>query len=136
MNVFLHQIRSVDLIVYHFLNGYAGQWLLDRLASFEEHNNLFKGGLFLAAYAFLWFRGGADREQRRRRIVTIFAGTMLALLVSRTIADIAPFRIRPMFEPGISHIPYSISIMGNMESWSSFPSDTAAYFFALAFGLA
>jgi undecaprenyl-diphosphatase len=61
---------------------------------------------------------------------------MLALLVSRTIADIAPFRIRPMYEMGISHHPHSFSVTGNMEDWSSFPSDTAAYFFALAFGLA
>jgi membrane-associated phospholipid phosphatase len=136
MNVLLEGIRSVDLSVYRFVNGYAGQWLLDRLAAFEEQNNLFKGGLFIGGYAFLWFRSGADREERRRKIIVIFTGTMLALLVSRTIADLAPFRIRPMFDPGISHHPYSVSVMANMENWSSFPSDTAAYFFALAFGLA
>jgi membrane-associated phospholipid phosphatase len=136
MNVLVHAIGSLDLRVYHFLNGYAGHWLLDRLAAFEEDNNLFKGGLFLAVYAYLWFRICPEREKRRRAIIAIFTGTMAALLVSRTIADIAPFRMRPMYDPGIFRHAHSFSIMGNMENWSSFPSDTAAYFFALAFGLA
>ena len=131
----LHAIRSIDLNVYCFLNGYAGHRILDLLAAFEEENSLLKGGLFLSLYTYLWFRAGGDRNDRRRTIIAIFAGTILAVIVSRTIADVIPFRIRPMYAPGVIHRPHSFPITGNMERWSSFPSDTAAYFAAMAFGL-
>ena len=108
INALLHAIRGADLGVYHFLNGYAGQQLINRLAAFEEENNLLKGGLFLAAYACLWFHRGPDRENRRRETIAIFVGTMLAIVVSRIVADILPFRIRPMYEPAITHRPYAL----------------------------
>jgi membrane-associated phospholipid phosphatase len=135
MNFLLHVIGSLDVGIYTFLNGYAGNWFLDRIAAFEESNDFFKGGIFLAAYAYLWFHVGADREKRRRAVIAIFAGTMLALLVNRTIAGIIPFRLRPMYAPGLPHHPYSFPIAYNLENWNSFPSDTATYFFGLAFGL-
>jgi undecaprenyl-diphosphatase len=136
MHVLLDAIRSADLSVYHFLNAYAGRKVLDLLAAFEEENSLLKGGLFFAAYAYLWFRKGSDREDRRRVIIASFVGIILAVVVSRTIADSIPFRIRPMYEPTIFDRPHAFAIVGNMEKWSSFPSDTAAYFAAMAFGLA
>jgi membrane-associated phospholipid phosphatase len=133
MNVLLQAIRSVDIGVYHFLNGYAGNWFLDRVVSHEEAANILKGGLFLALYAYVWFRGGTDQRKRRSEIVAILTGTLLTLAVTRLIADLAPFRVRPMYFP---HRPHSFPIALNMENWSSFPSDTAAYFIALAYGLA
>ena len=136
MNILLHAISSIDMGVYHFLNRYAGNWLLDRLVSHEESNNLFKGGLFLATYVYLWFRVGPDQEERRKAIIAILTGAVLALVVNRAISDLTPFRVRPMYNPSISHHPYSFPMSLNLENWSSFPSDTATYFFALAFGLA
>jgi len=136
MNVLLHAIRTVDLSIYHFLSGVAGNWILDRLASQEETNNLFKGGIFFAMYWYLWFRIDRDRERSRRAIITIVIGTILAIIVARTIACIAPFRLRPIYDPTLAHPSYSIPLTANFENWSAFPSDTAAYFFALAFGLA
>lgn len=135
IDILLHAIRSIDLGVYQFLNGYAGHRVPDVLAAFEEENNLLKGGLFLSLYAYLWFRNGADGEHRRGVIIATVVGTLLAVVVSRTISDVIPFRVRPMYEPSIAHLPHSFAITGNMERWSSFPSDTAAYFVAMAFGL-
>jgi membrane-associated phospholipid phosphatase len=129
----LQTIRSFDLSVYHFLNAYAGNRILDRLAAFEENDNLLKGGIFFAMYVHFWFGRGPNQDKQRRAIIAILIGTVMALVVSRTIADLAPFRIRPMFGP---HHPYAFPISLNMENWSSFPSDTAAYFFALSYGLA
>lgn len=123
----------MDIGVYHFLNGYAGNWFLDRIVSHEEAGNLLKGGLFLALYAYLWFRVDTDQRTRRSEIIAIIAGALLTLVVSRLIANLAPFRLRPMYLP---HRPYAYPITLNMENWSSFPSDTAAYFIALAYGLA
>jgi membrane-associated phospholipid phosphatase len=136
MNFLLHLIHGLDVSVYQFLNLFAGNWLIDRLASYEEGNNLLKGGLFLAMYAYVWFQAGPRQEEQRRAIVAILAGTLLALALTRTIANIAPYRLRPMYDPALPHHAYSFPISFNMVEWSSFPSDTAAYFMALAFGLA
>jgi undecaprenyl-diphosphatase len=136
MNELIDITRSIDISVYRFFQAYAGQWPLDHIAGFEEDNNLIKGGFFLAAYIYVWFRKGSDQEKNRRVTIAILTGTMVALMVCRAIADLAPFRIRPMFDPAIPHASYAFEVAPNMESWSSFPSDTAAFFFALAIGLA
>lgn len=135
MNPAFQAIHSIDLRIYRFLSGFAGNWILDRLASQEESNNLLKGGILFAAYWYLWFRIGPDRESRRRSIIAIAIGAILAIVVARTISSLAPFRLRPIYDPMLTHPLYSIPVMGNLENWSAFPSDTAAYFGALAFGL-
>jgi undecaprenyl-diphosphatase len=132
----LHLIHSADLRIYGWLGGYAGNWFLDRLASQEEANNLFKGGIFFAMYWYLWFGTGPERERRRGSIVIIVAGALFALVVSRTISFLVPFRLRPIYAAGIPHPSYSIPIDANLENWSGFPSDAATFFFALAFGIA
>jgi membrane-associated phospholipid phosphatase len=135
MNLILQAIHSLDLSVYLFLNGFAGNWLVDHLASFEESDKLFKGGLFLAVYVYVWFRVDSQQEEQRRSILAILTGTLLAVVVCRAVADLAPYRVRPMYDLTIPHHAYSFPISPDLENWSSFPSDTAAYFFALAFGL-
>ena len=127
-------IQSIDVSIYTWLSGFAGNWVLDRLASHEEGNPILKGGLFLAVYWFSWFRMGSDRTRCRRVVVTAVIGALLAVIVDRTISFVVPFRVRPMFDPAVIHPPYSIPITANLESWSGFPSDTASFFVALAFG--
>jgi membrane-associated phospholipid phosphatase len=136
MNELLQVIRTVDLKIYNFFGLFAGNPLLDHLASREEGNNLFKGGVFFAMYWHLWFRVGPDLARRRKAIIAIVIGSMLAIIVARTVAYITPFRVRPMYDQTIAHLTYSIPVTVNLENWSAFPSDTAAYFFSLAFGLA
>ena len=127
-------IQSIDASIYTWLGGFAGNWVLDRLASHEEGDPIFKGGLVLAVYWFSWFRIRSDRIRRLRVIVTAVIGALVAVIVARTISFVVPFRVRPMFDPAVMHALYSIPITANLESWSGFPSDTASFFFALAFG--
>ena len=136
MNELLQVIHSIDLRIYNFFCIFAGNRLLDHLATYEEGNNLFKGELFFAMYWYLWFRVGPDLAKRRKVIIAIVVGSILAIIVSRAIAYIIPFRVRPIYDPTLAHPSYSIPLTANLENWSAFPSDTAAYFFALAFGLA
>src|SRR5207244_1362102 len=135
MSGFLQTISSVDVFIYHFLNGFAGNRLLDWFASFQDGSNLLKGGVFLAMYWYLWFGAGSDQKRRRRAIIVIVVGALLALVAARSIAALAPFRIRPMYEPRLQHHPYAFPITPNLVNWSAFPSDNATFFFALAFGL-
>jgi len=136
MSIPLQTIQNLDVAIYHFFNKFAGNRFLDYFASFEENSNLLKGGLFLAAYWHFWFRAGPDRDRRRRAIIAIVAGALFALVASRTIADLLPFRTRPMYDPRLQHHPYAFPISAVLVNWSAFPSDQATYFFALAFGLA
>jgi undecaprenyl-diphosphatase len=135
MIVLLQAIRSIDVSIYHYFNEFAGNRILDYLASFEENADLFKGALFLAIFWYFWFRPSVDQDKQRRAIVAIMVGAVLALIASRTIADLAPFRVRPMYDLHLEHRPYSLPISPRLVNWSAFPSDTAALFFALAFGL-
>jgi undecaprenyl-diphosphatase len=134
--ILLQSIRNVDIAVYQFLNGFAGNRLLNYLASFEERDMLFKGGLFLALYWYLWFRPGSDRDRRRKAIIAIVVGALFAVVASRAIADLGPHRVRPMYDLLVQHQPYAFPQSPNLVDWSAFPSDTATYFFALAFGIA
>jgi undecaprenyl-diphosphatase len=62
-------------------------------------------------------------------------GALLAVIVARTISFVVPFRLRPMYDPTVTHPQYSLPMSPDLENWSAFPSDTASLFFALAFGL-
>jgi len=135
MNEVLQAIREIDLTIYHFLSQFAGNYFLDRLAS-QAANNLLTGGVFLAAYWYLWFRPSLDRDKCRRAIIAVIVGSLLAIVVVRAVAIVVPFRIRPIYDPTVAHPSYSIPPVLDLENWSAFPSDTAAYFVALAFGLA
>jgi undecaprenyl-diphosphatase len=114
----------------------SGNWLLDRLAGYEENNNLLKGGLFMATFWYFWFQPSPERELRRRTIIAVMLGALLALAANRTIAALAPFRLRPMYDPAVGYIPPSILTPFNLEAWNAFPSDTATWFFALSVGIA
>jgi undecaprenyl-diphosphatase len=135
MSGLLKTIWSVDAFIYHFLNGFAGNRILDWFASFEDGSNLLKGGAFLAMYWYLWFKAGADQERRRTAIIVIVVGALLALVAARSIANLMPYRIRPMYDPRLQHHAYAFPITPTLVNWSAFPSDNATFFFALAFGL-
>jgi membrane-associated phospholipid phosphatase len=136
MNTLFHSIHLADMAIYRFLAGFAGNWILDSLAGKMEANYLFQGGIFLAAYWYVWFRPGQDLDNRRRSVIAVLTGTLLALIAERVVSVIVPFRVRPMFDPSVGHPAYSITLSPNFEAWSAFPSGHATYFFALAFGLA
>jgi undecaprenyl-diphosphatase len=135
MNV-LQLLYSFDLTVYHSLNGLAGKQFIDYLVNFEENTNVLKGALFFAIYWYFWISPGVGQYKRRRAILAILTGTLIALVVSRGIANWVSFRVRPMYDLHFPHRPYALPILPNLENWSSFPSDTSTFFFALAFGLA
>ena len=66
----------------------------------------------------------------------ILVGALVGLALTRALATIAPFRVRPMFEKSLAQIPLSVPPTFNFVDWSSWPCDHAAYLGALAFGLA
>lgn len=129
-------IQHFDLFLFHLVNGWCGNWALDRIVAYEERNQLLKGGLLLAAYCWFWFTPAEPRRvANRRQIVAAVIGVFIALVLARTLAAALPLRVRPMYVPDIGYRPPSLAMPMNLEDWNSFPSDTATFFVALAFGL-
>ncbi|HJS86573.1 MAG TPA: phosphatase PAP2 family protein [Acetobacteraceae bacterium] len=128
-------MHHLDLAVFHLINGGCGGWLADQIVAFEEGRYLFRA-LPLILYWWFWFSADTDRrDQHRRILVGALLGTFVALLLARGMALALPFRPRPMHELGLGYRAPLLPIARNMEDWSSFPSDTAALFFALSFGI-
>ncbi len=128
---------QTDLWVFHLFNGRTGTWALDWVAIFASRTYLFNGAIIMAAYWCVWFLPGPNQD-RRQKIVMALIGAIIALIVARAFAAIVPYRVRPLYALDIGYIrpnlPSGQNISG-YEDWSSFPSDQAALFFALAAGL-
>jgi len=135
MPVVLRFFVDLDARFYYLLCKGHGNWFLDRVASFQESNTLLKSGVFIALYWYFWFRKSAERQHRRKTILTIMGATLVGLIAARLVATVLPFRVRPLYDPNLLQFPLSFQAPTNFVDWSSFPSDHAAYLGALGFGL-
>lgn len=128
-------LEQYDLYLFHLVNRWCGHWFLDSVVNVEESLFLVNGGVVMAAYWWLWFERRGDKGNEQRRILILMAiSSFIALFLARGLADMLPFRPRPMFA-GIPYNQPSMHIFSNYENWSSFPSDHAAMYFALSFGV-
>jgi membrane-associated phospholipid phosphatase len=128
---------NLDFAVFHALNSFAGRWYgLDLFFAMEEDNNLLKGALFIAGFVWFWFQPSERREERRVAIINTLPSVFIALVLNRALAVSLPFRQRPMYDPTVPfndpHV--DVTVHFNLEHWTSFPSDTATFFFAMVAG--
>ena len=86
----------------------------------------------MALFWWVWVeRGDAGTEGRELLLFGLFA-SLFAIFLARVLALVLPFRIRPMHNPFLGfRLPYETN-PETLINWSSFPSDHAALFFALA----
>lgn len=131
----LHFIQNIDVNIYNWLSRFHGSWFLDNLATHQEANTFFKSTILIASYWYFWFREDRDQQRRRATILCIFVGTLVGLVFTRMVASFAPFRVRPIYDLSLHHQAMSGPSPTDFMSWSSFPSDHAAYLCALGFGL-
>lgn len=124
-----------DLAVFHAVNGLAGSFVLDHLVKQAEENALLRGALFLTAYWFLWFKPSPSLAERRKTLIVLLVAVIASVVAARMLAIVLPFRTRPMYTAGIGFHPTAFPVSFQLVNWSSFPSDTAAYFFAMAAGV-
>jgi undecaprenyl-diphosphatase len=125
-------MNDFDVAVLHHLNQFARtSWLFDESVS-QLGRSVFQGALFIAVLWWLWFRTGESQLDERETILSGLATTFAALMVARVLADLLPFRTRPVDLPILHvHVPYGIDPSALIH-WSSFPSDHAVFYFALA----
>jgi len=152
-----------DESVMKFVNSFSrASDAFDYLMSLLVHNYLVKGGILMTIVWWFWFwdkkdvndkeyvkdkKGRKTNQEKqetkeikqnklvRERIILTLGACLVAIFVGRLLVYVLPFRLRPLHEIGLNFItPYGIN-PNTLGSWSSFPSDHAVLFFALATGM-
>lgn len=127
-------MNGFDLAISSFINGFAHRSIrLDEFVIFVSRINLLKGGVIIGLIWWLWFQDGGVREKREALLAAMIA-SFPALAVARILSWVF-FRPRPLNEAQfLLRVPYGASA-AEWEGFSSFPSDHAVLFFALATGI-
>ena len=96
----------------------------------------FRGLVLIPLLWWIWFQPGERREQHREIVIATVVSGLLALVVGRLLADLLPFRVRPLYDTGLHlHFAHSAIADARLSSWSSFPSDHAMLWMAIATGI-
>jgi undecaprenyl-diphosphatase len=120
-----------DTVLLLGFNSLARDPRLGALIEFISNSRLLTGTVFIAVYWYFWFDTGSRNSTEARRVVLAgIAAGVLAVILARVLADVLPDRTRPLVNPPPGfRMPTHI---GDYEEWSSFPSDNAAFVFALS----
>ena len=96
----------------------------------------FKGLMLISVLWWMWFQSGERSRWRREMVIaTIFSGLM-ALFIGRALTHWLPFRVRPIYSPELhAYFATGASKDALLTSWSSFPSDHAMLWMAIATGI-
>lgn len=123
--------NGVDFTVVLFLNKFVGKSRsLDASVELLSDAFLLQGVIFVAIIWLIWFKD--RREESRIRLFMGSVAAILAVLVSRLLQLVLPFHVRPLYNPDLN-LTWPIGVgWGTLNHWNSFPSDHAAFFFALA----
>ena len=148
--------------LYLVLNGLSGRsWLFDGLVALAIDNDLVKAAPVAAAFVFAWYRRSDDAQVRSRRaLLATLASILFVLAATKMVANTVflprPFILsQPTYQlqgdrltesprlayrvprEGFSHDRFERLRQGDIEEndLASFPSDHAAFFFALSLGI-
>lgn len=126
-------ITQLDRSLLIAINGFAHHsYLLDKTAVELLYADFWKGGFFFVFLWWLWFKDSEDPLQDRMVVVRIGTGLFMAMVIARAMQSLLPGRVRPIHEATLHlAIPFT-GTQDVLEHWSSFPSDHAVVFFAMA----
>jgi len=124
---------GLDARVSAALNAYVGRsWTLDTFCVLVASNFLFKGAWVVALYPWAWFQGDEKDRGPRALLVSGLLAAVASVPLSRVIGGLLPFRERPIRNP-LLHLHLAAGLAPDtLLHWTSFPSDHAALFAALA----
>jgi undecaprenyl-diphosphatase len=95
-----------------------------------------KGLVLITAIWWIWLAPSEHRKSNREIVIATIVSGLLALLIGRLMAHYLPFRIRPIDDPSVHlHFPEATYTESTLRFWSSFPSDHAMMWGAIATGV-
>lgn len=126
-------MNGFDAGIISFINGYAHHSrTFDAIISLLGENSLLKGGVITGLIWWAWFRPSSDKPRDRQFLVFGMIACFFSLFIARSLAHALPYRERPLHMASLHfQVPYGTDDT-TLINWSSFPSDHAALFFALA----
>lgn len=129
-------MNGIDRAIIEALNHFAREsYTFDSAVVLLGHYQLAKGGLFMGLMWWAWFRGGAHERSTREMVLVTVVAAVAAVLLTRGLAQVLPFRDRPLHTAGFNFTyPYTLED-DILDNWSAFPSDHAGLFVALVVGL-
>jgi membrane-associated phospholipid phosphatase len=128
-------MAGLDFGIARFFNSLIGRSvILDMIMTLGLLVELHSALLF-PLFVWFWFHESPQQKERRVSILSSVIGILTSSLAVRAAAVLHPFVKRPVYTPEL-HLTWPYSVSPNaLDTWSSFPSDTAAYFFAVAIAL-
>ena len=131
----------LDFALMHWINQFVGRWpWFDSVVYHVSGSEFLKGIAIVTVYWYFLFayakqETGPKEIEARATLVTVLILVVPAMVVARALARLLPYRERPFFDPALHfQWPYHVDA-DQFIRWSSFPSDHAALFSALAMGL-
>ncbi len=128
-------MNGFDRTILLWVNQFAGRSEFFDVCVRALDLNLLKGGVFATALLWAWNAAGSERQRRRQIIVATVVAALCAIAAGRGLAALLPFRPRPAFRSDLVFVPPIGTVSDMLRTWSSFPSDHAMFFGALATGL-
>ncbi|MGF6415846.1 hypothetical protein OKW37_007605 [Paraburkholderia sp. MM5482-R2] len=129
-------MNSFDLSIETYLsNIHLGEFAN---LSIQAIDNLytFKGLVLIPVLWWMWFQQDECREWRREMVLATLVSGIVALLVGRLLTHWLPFRVRPVYDTEL-HLRFASGEIKDavLTNWSSFPSDHAMLWMAVATGI-
>ncbi len=127
-------IEQIDLSILRFVTQFYGRYPgLDAFALEVVGNNAVKGGVMVAALWWYWASPRAAQLKNREVAIACVAAALAAAFASRGLTYLLDVHQRPYVMPSL-HLAVPTRPIGDNKG-GSFPSDTAALYFALLTGL-
>jgi len=123
-----------QLIVEFILKHLSRSFYVFYIVEFLSDDNLVKGGVFATLLWYLWFKVRPNQEQNRVQLIATLISVFFVMVVTLSLAGLAPFRKRPFLDPGLYFSSF-VPLNESLTKMSSFPSDHSALFISLATGL-
>ena len=130
-------MNSFDVNILSFLNQFAQKsQVIDSIIVLLAYNDLLKGGIVMALLWWAYYHPAENKLFNREYIIpTATICCASAIFVARALAFTLPYRERPLNNPEFQFNLPDKMLRETLTHWSSFPSDHAALFFALATGI-
>lgn len=124
----------------HFIMTYINQYsqhsaVFDTILGFVTSHNFIKSSLLVATLWWAWFKPEEEQQRARISITIALFSCFIAMFLAKVVEFTTPFRTRPIHEAALHFVIPFGEYPATLDNFSSFPSDHAALFAALATGL-
>uniref|UniRef100_E1TJ64 Phosphoesterase PA-phosphatase related protein n=1 Tax=Burkholderia sp. (strain CCGE1003) TaxID=640512 RepID=E1TJ64_BURSG len=129
-------MNSFDTTIETYLsNVHLGFFLTHTIEAIADLYT-FKGLLLIPLLWCMWFHSDERSAWRREMVIATILSGVLALFIGRALTHWLPFRVRPVYSSELNlQFATSVSKDALLTSWSSFPSDHAMLWMAIATGI-